>query len=268
MASKIIAPDVIRAIIVEESYEKSIQDAIQELKEQPILHKNVYEKFIEQLRLRLAYYENEYNIKHGSNNAANDALMNLLGEDKLSELLERITEFRGTDAEAFLPSITGIFRRRAIYGTIEERITFHKRVHEQTRVVARTSVQCAIASAYYTLFQNLINSIGEYLNRTLHITYVAEQVIETTCMIPDNDAIRPVIQKAEQVVENVEEHAIVTSVDLDEIKIAIENAMNDVPLFNDEMDDELAKKIAVAAVAILMNEFTTYQQNINSFTTN
>jgi len=261
---KIVAPDVIRTIDTS-SYDKSIQDAIIELKEQTALHKDVYEKFIAQLLLEKTQYEKDYQTKHSIQDLEENKLTKLLGEDKLSELLERIKGFRGEDAEASIPSITGIFRRRAIRSDMANRIEFHKRIQEQTINVFRVVMEYRIAVARYVLFQTLIKSAEEYLNRTVKIPFVSDKINEPAYDVLDHDTLPLTVQRVEQTVHDIEQQSESgqppTTAQIEIVQDTIQTATDDV-VEQDELDDELAKKIAVAAVMVLLDEFITEKNQV------
>ena len=267
----IISPPEVIRMLDTSSYEKSIQDSIVELKEQPELHKHMYEQIMIELKKRQLYYEADYRAKYESNKKENDSLSVLLSDDKLSELLERIKEFRMTDAASWLPSISGIFRRRSITGKIDERIKFHEHVRQQTIDVFQANVACAKASEHYTLFQNLVNEIGVYLSRKNLVEYAPKEIVASHCDILDSDRIAPAIQPVEEAIVKIENGVKMSPIELQkielEVKAAVEEvgaaAMESAPVEAEEkeiaansiFDDEMAKRIAIAAVSVIMNDF-------------
>jgi hypothetical protein len=265
---KISLPDVIGTIDTS-PYEGSIQDAMTILKEQPDLHTYIYKQFMVGLKEREGYYESDYRTKSESNDNENKSLSVSLSDDKLSELLERLTESRAANAASMLPSITGYFKRRAIIGKIGERLQFHEAVRRQTISVSHTNAACAKASEYYVLFQKLVNEIGAYISNKNGVEYVANQIVVSQCDISDTDQIAPAVEHAENTIEKIEEKteegATIASADVTRIEVAIKAAVDEVAqeeiAVESIFDDELAKMIAVAAVAVLLQDFESEHEN-------
>ena len=254
--SKISLPDVIRTLDAS-SYEQSIQDAIATLKEQPDLHKYIYEQFMIELEKRKVYYDTDYRTKRASNENENKSLSVRLSDDKLSELLERLKESRSANTASMLPSVTGYLKRRAILGKIGERTQFHEAVQRQTISVSHTNAACAKASEYYMLFQNLVNEIGAYLSNKKLVEYAPKEIVVSQCDILDSDRIAPAIQSVKEAVAKLENGIEMSPIELKEIEVEVKAAVKEVEEYAADLifDDELAKKIAVAAVSVIMNDF-------------
>jgi hypothetical protein len=274
----ITPPDFIRTLN-SSSYDITIQQAIDKIITQPDLHRVITTQFMGELEKRMEYYKKYYDTKSKINKKENDSMIVLRSDNNLSELLERITESRAANANTWLPSLSRIFKRRAITGDIDEREKFHDRMRLKTGVVADANVTCARASAYYTLFQTLVNEIGTYLSNKRDIPYTKKKVIVTNCDIITTQPI-DLSAPAEDIIERIEtkekisppevkilEGAVTTVVEeVNKIETAAEINSDEEIVSNittspviiaatDTFDDELAKKIAIAAVVVLLQDF-------------
>jgi hypothetical protein len=239
------------------SYEPSVQDAIRKSNKQPEMYQYIYEQFMTELEKMVINSKSVFDANDETNNIQNAKLFELLSDDKLSEILMEITEFRSINASSWLPSLLGIFRRRSIRGKLEERNQFHQRVNEQTIHVANTSVECAKASTYYHLIQLLENAIGLYLNDKKEIKYEEKPVHTVSCTIPDDDKILPPIKEAEALVDKlVESKKPISDADVKKIEQVLEEAIEEIDSVEAAVDAavdaihvEEAQAIAVAIAA-------------------
>ena len=189
---------------------------MREISKQSEMHQYIYAQLMLELERRKVAYGEKYFTMIKNNHMQNMLLYVLLNNDKLSELFRKIKESRAdnaTNAESWFPSLSGIFRQRAITGEIGERTRFHERIREQTLRVCETNIACAKAAAHYVFFQECMNEIGLLLHDKRIIQYQSKKPIgyierrEPTdptkivlyrCDILEHDRIVPAIIAAER----------------------------------------------------------------------
>jgi len=249
--SRIIPPKVI-ITFDPQSYDELIQAAIREIKEQPEVHTYIYTQFMNELEKRMIEYDGTYFKKSKILQKENRSLYVLFNDDKLSELFRKIKESRAANAADWFPSLSGIFRRHAITGEIEERAIFHKHIYEQTLHVCEANLECAKAAAYDLLLHNLIHEIGLYLRNKNLISYTEKKMIKTTCDIIDKDPIFPEVieaeKVAEQAIQQVESAGIVAPAMEEALEAAVDNAVakiDDVKIEADIVDAVEAEVVSV-----------------------
>ena len=256
-------PDVIRTLPTD-SYDATIQQDIRKIITQPDVQKVIATQFMEELKQRIEYYKKYYDAKSTINKRENDLMIVLRSDNNLSELLERITESRAANANTWLPAFSRVFAQRAITGDIKEREKFYVRMRVKTGVVADTNATCARAAAYYTLFQTLVNEIGTYLSNKRAIPYTTKPIITVKCDIITTQPI-DLDAAAETVVEGIETKGKISPPEVKTLESAVATVVEQVSSIEaaatDIFDDELAKKIAVAAVAVLLEDFEREHTN-------
>jgi hypothetical protein len=257
-------PDIIRTLPTD-SYDIAIQQSIHKLITQPDVQKVIAVQFMRELEQRMEYYKKYYDTKSTINKRENDLMIVLRTDNNLSELLERITESRAANANTWLPALSRVFTRRAITGDIDEREKFHDRMRLKSGVVADANATCARAAAYYTLFQTLVNEIGTYLSNKRDIPYTKKPIITVKCDIITTQPI-DLNAAADTFLEQIETKGQISPPEVKVLERAVATTIQQVSNIETDaltglFDDELAKKIAVAAVAVLLEDFEREHKN-------
>jgi len=257
-------PDIIRTLPTD-SYDVAIQQSIHKLITQPDVQKVIAAQFMRELEQRMEYYKKYYDTKSTINKRENDLMIVLRSDNNLSELLERITESRAANANTWLPALSRVFTRRAITGDIDEREKFYDRMRVKTGVVADANATCARAAAYYTLFQTLVNEIGTYLSNNRDIPYTKKPIITVKCDIITTQPI-DLNAAADTFLEQIETKGQISPPEVKALERVVATTIQQVSNIETDaltglFDDELAKKIAVAAVAVLLEDFEREYKN-------
>jgi hypothetical protein len=126
-------------------------------------------------------------------------------------------------------------QRAAILHDIEQRAEFHRLINEQTIALFHTNIACVTSGDHYELFQHLVNEFGVYLDSKNLFKYEKKPIVETDC-----DIMRS--EQRESTSANFGKPEVIKR-----INAAI------YPVF--PVDDEMLKKIAIAAVAVLLQDF-------------